>query len=102
MITSRWATLAVAVTVVCTQAVATTSCGNETHDVSGAGDGGGETSSALADAGGDDSTLPDNDSSGDFLQLDSAPPVPDGCTPVLACPSGVQCGRYVDPCSGNV
>jgi hypothetical protein len=28
--------------------------------------------------------------------------VPDGCSPATQCPPGVECGRYTDPCSGEV
>jgi hypothetical protein len=99
---TRWATVAVAALLACSQAVATASCGTEAHDASGGGDGAADANSALPEAG-DDSTVPGRDGNGGSFGFDSAAiDSPDGCTPAVSCPAGVQCGRYVDPCTGNV
>jgi hypothetical protein len=92
------AMLGIAVTVLCAQILASASCGVEPR-VSGANPDAGADSEGVPDASaGDDSTLPGDDGGGGLAFPDGAGP----CTPASACPSGMLCGRYVDPCSGSI
>ena len=100
----------------------TASCGSEpgTHASGGdaaAGDGSqgdsttGDNSLDAAEqnrdgSGGDDSTLGSDsagDDGGEDSQATDSGSVGDGaCVPATGCPATYHCGRYVDPCTGNV
>ena len=58
----------------------------------------GEASSGTDDASTDDGGLGSDD--GGSGVTDGSGSVDVACTPATGCPSGYQCGRYVDPCSG--
>ena len=75
-------------------AVFVAACGNDPAG-EGAGDSGGAGDAYVAtDAGApNDATRTDDVTL--FVPMD-------GCTPLTACPAGVHCGRYTDPCSGRV
>ncbi|HLK39636.1 MAG TPA: hypothetical protein VKU41_22930, partial [Polyangiaceae bacterium] len=85
--------------------VAAMACGTADH--SGAGDGGAEgsfvfTVDATSDAGADaGSSSADDAGWGPLWGEAGASDVVEACTPVTACPTGVLCGRYVDPCGGQ-
>jgi hypothetical protein len=99
MTNTRWATLAMAMAFGCVEVVTATSCGTDPSAGAANPDAGADASGGLADVTtGDDGTLPGDDGTGGILLPDGS----DACTPAVACPLGVQCGRYVDPCTGSV
>src|SRR5215469_16578045 len=68
-------------------------CGTEDRET-GAPDSGADGTTSTPDGGTEPDAAPGDDAA---ILI-----VPDGCTPVTACPAGVHCGRYKDPCSGTV
>ena len=103
---AKWRAVVLSLGMVGVYALATASCGSPRpimlSPLTEAGDKGSDGSADATEDGSDDATLPGDDGGG-FVLFDAVAPEAAGpCVPVTACPSGVQCGRYVDPCSGAV
>ncbi len=114
----RWSILAVLSVMGAVPFLATGGCGNQlsadgaadgsaghlgdtgaNSDGTTSGNGSSSGGGTSADSGSDDAgTGSTGDDGATGLTGDGAP----ACVPVTACPAGVACGRYTDPCSGNV
>lgn len=96
MLHAKWRGIALAIGMIWTP-FGIAACGNDSHDSGDSGDGSADATSAPSDAASSTTTNP-----GDAgLSSTMMGPV-DSCPSVPGCPAGFKCGRYEDPCTGQV